>query len=107
MDKRFVELDEQEQKDRYNEEQARELEYQTQMETYAEEIETEETMPEEPVSQPEDSIQNRMFRMHFTKEQLSEVQRAMLVRVPKDVILSYFYPETPVTKMMEIRRQYE
>lgn len=75
-----MELDEQEQKDRYNEEQAREL---------------------------EDSIQNRMFRMHFTKEQLNEVQRAMLVRVPKDVILSYFYPETPVAKMMEIRRQYE
>lgn len=38
MDKRFEELDEQEQKDRYNEEQARELEYQTQMEAYAEEI---------------------------------------------------------------------
>ena len=48
-----------------------------------------------------------MFRMHFTKEQLNEVQRAMLVHVPKDVILSYFYPETPVAKMMEIRRQYE
>lgn len=31
----------------------------------------------------------------------------MLVRVPKDVILSYFYSETPVTKMMGIRRQYE
>ncbi len=29
------------------------------------------------------------------------------INVPKDVILSYFYPETPVTKMMEIRRQYE
>ena len=50
MDKRFVELDEQEQKDRYNEEQARELEYQTQMEAYAEESDTEETMPEESAS---------------------------------------------------------
>ena len=107
MDKRFMDLDEQEQKDRYNEEQAGELEYQTQEEAFAEEPETEEDMPEEQVSQPEDSIQNRMFRMHFTKEQLNEVQRAMLVRVPKDVILSYFYPETPVAKMMEIRRQYE
>lgn len=54
MDKRFMELDEQEQKDCYN-----------------------------------------------------EVQRAMLVHVPKDVILSYFYPETSVAKMMEIRRRYE
>jgi len=50
---------------------------------------------------------NRMFRMHFTKEQLNEVQRAMLVHVPKDVILSYFYPEIPVAKMMEIRGRYE
>ena len=107
MDKRFIELDEQEQKDRFNEEQARELEYQTQEEAFVEETEAEEIMSEEQASQPEDSIQNRMFRMHFTKEQLNEVQRAMLVHVPKDVILSYFYPETPVTKMMEIRRQYE
>ncbi len=107
MDKRFMELDEQEQKERYNEEQARELEYQTQAEAFVEKTETEEIMPKEQESQSEDSIQNRMFRMHFTKEQLNEVQRAMLVHVPKDVILSYFYPETPVTKMMEIRRQYE
>ncbi len=104
MDKRFMELDEQEQKDRYNEEQARELEYQIQEEAFAETVET---MPEEKEAEPEDSIQNRMFRMHFTKEQLNEVQRAMLVHVPKDVILSYFYPETPVARMMEIRRRYE
>ena len=107
MDKRFMDLDEQEQKDRYNEEHAGELEYQTPEEAFEEEMVTEKTMPEEQATQPEDSIQNRMFRMHFTKEQLNEVQRAMLVHVPKDVILSYFYPETSVAKMMEIRRQYE
>ena len=107
MDKRFMELDEQEQRERFNEEQARELEYQTQEEDFMDEAEAEEAMPDEQVFQPEDSIQNRMFRMHFSKEQLNEVQRAMLVHVPKDVILSYFYPETPVTKMMEIRRKYE
>lgn len=107
MDKRFMELDEQEQRERFNEEQARELEYQTQEEDFMDEAEAEEAMPDEQVFQPEDSIQNRMFRMHFSKEQLNEVQRAMLVHVPKDVSLSYFYPETPVTKMMEIRRKYE
>ena len=47
------------------------------------ETETEEIMLEEQESQPEDSIQNWMFHMHFTKEQLNEVQRAMLVHVPK------------------------
>lgn len=47
------------------------------------------------------------MHMSFTKEQKAELQRAMDVRVPKDIILSYFYPDTPVTRMMEIRRQYE
>lgn len=31
----------------------------------------------------------------------------MAVRVPKEVILSYFYSETSVVRMMEIRRRYE
>lgn len=104
MEKRFVDLDEQEQKERYNEEQERELEYPAPAESFNGEMEK--SVSEEE-AQPEDSIQNRMFRMHFTKEQLNEVQRAMLVRVPKEVILSYFYPETPVAKMMEIRKRYE
>lgn len=30
----------------------------------------------------------------------------MLVRVPKEVILSCFYPETPLAKMVEIRKRY-
>ena len=31
----------------------------------------------------------------------------MAVRVPKEVILSYFYPETSVVRMIEMRRRYE
>lgn len=49
----------------------------------------------------------RMLHWHFTMEQKEELKRAMAVRVPKNVILSYFYPETSVAKMMEIRREYE
>jgi len=49
----------------------------------------------------------RMFHWKFNVEQKEEVRRAMAVRVPKEVILSYFYPETPVVRMMEIRRRYE
>lgn len=37
------------------------------------------------------------------KEQKEELKRTMDVRVPKEVILSYFYPETSVVRMMEIR----
>lgn len=54
-----------------------------------------------------DSISYRMFHWKFSVEQKEEVRRAMAVRVPKEVILSYFYPETPVARMMEIRSRYE
>ena len=55
----------------------------------------------------EDSISYRLFHWKFSVEQNEEVKRAMAVRVPKEVILSYFYPETSVVRMMEIRRWYE
>ena len=54
-----------------------------------------------------DSISYRLFHWTFSVEQKEEIKRAMAVRVPKEVILSYFYPETSVVQMMEIRRRYE
>ena len=54
-----------------------------------------------------DSISYRLFHWKFSVEQKEEVKRAMAVRVPKEVILSYFYPEISVVRMMEIRRRYE
>ncbi len=41
-----------------------------------------------------------------TKEQKSEVMRALAAKVPKEVILSYFYPDTPVMRMVEYCREY-
>jgi hypothetical protein len=55
----------------------------------------------------EDSISYRLFHWKFSVEQKEEVKRAMAVRVPKEVKLSYFYPETSVVRMMEIHRRYE
>ncbi len=55
----------------------------------------------------EDSISYRLFHWKFSVEQKEEIKRAIAVRVPKEVILSYFYPETSVVRMMEIRRRYE
>ena len=54
-----------------------------------------------------DSTSYRLFHWKFSVEQKEEIKRAMAVRVPKEVILSYFYPETSVVRMMEIRRRYE
>ena len=54
-----------------------------------------------------DSTSYRPFHWKFSVEQKEEIKRAMAVRVPKEVILWYFYPETSVVRMMEIRRRYE
>ncbi len=67
----------------------------------------EEKPPAGREDQAADSISYRMFHWKFSMEQKEELKRAMAVRVPKEVILSYFYPEIPVVRMMEIRRRYE
>ena len=108
-------MDEREQKEKLYMEEEPELAYADEM---FEELESgEEQQPdvgtgeivigEERDSNREDSISYRMLHWHFTVEQKEELKRAMAVKIPKKVILSYFYPETSVAKMMEIRRRYE
>ena len=143
MEKRFIDLDEQEQRERLNGEMepGLELEYAFDMEDETADSSGENAgmlesfvigesgtavplvtgniqkpemalkswaeKPHEGKEDKEDSISYRMFHWKFSVEQKEEVKRAMAVRVPKDVILSYFYPETSVVRMMEIRRRYE
>lgn len=164
MEKRFTELDEQEQRERMNEDAALELEYAFDMEETqgdsaagnpavgstglsgndglpegfvigdsdgtgkiqtAERTEGQKAFLTGGTGKPEsvadgrempmagrkdkaaDSISYRLFHWKFSVEQKEEIKRAMAVRVPKEVILSYFYPETSVVRMMEIRRRYE
>ena len=57
--------------------------------------------------QGEDTIMNRMVYWKFSEEQKAEVKLAMAKKIPKEKILSYFYPETPVWKMQELRKQFE
>ena len=114
LKKRFMDMDEAQTVEEFHEEQAKELMYAqdevVQPESEKNSEKAEETGVAENKSKPKDASNNipyRLMHMSFTKEQKAELQRAMDVRVPKDVILSYFYPDTPVTRMMEIRRQYE
>ncbi len=67
----------------------------------------EEKAPAGREDQAANFISYRMFHWKLSVEQKEELKRAMAVRVPKEVILSNFYPETPVVRMMEIRRKYE
>ena len=115
MEKRFMDMDEQEQKERFYAEEEPELAYADEIPEEAEPQEEQQSddgigdivIGEEVTVSKEDSISYRMLHWHFTVEQKEELKRAMTVRVPKKVILSYFYPETSVAKMMEIRREYE
>ena len=103
MNKRFMNLDEAEQKRRFQEAEAEEL-------AYSEEDSEQEPATENvdvPVTNKEETILQRTLKYRFTMEQKEELRRALAVKVPKEVILSYFYPETSVARMMEIRRQYE
>lgn len=90
LKKRFMDMDEAQTVEEFHEEQAKELMY-----------------AQDEKEEASNNIPYRLMHMSFTKEQKAELQRAMDVCVPKDIILSYFYPDTPVTRMMEIRRQYE
>ncbi len=104
MTKRFMKLDEEEQMRRFREAEAGELAYVDEEELVTE---TQTDILQESQTDKEDSISYRMLHYRFTMEQKEELKRAMVVKVPKEVILSYFYPETSVARMMEIRRQYE
>ena len=50
---------------------------------------------------------NRMVYWKFSEEQKVEGKKALAAKIPKQTILSYFYPETPLSKMIQIRESIE
>lgn len=106
MKKRFLSLDEKEQRERLNREQENELQYAP---------EPVQTTVTEKKSEPkqekrklvgEDTIMNRMTQWQYSKEQKEELHKMMALGMTKAEILAVFYPETDVAKMREIRRTY-
>lgn len=112
MRKRFLSLDEKEQREKLNKEQENELQY------APEEEDTKETGEEaKPTGSGgagtskrkiagEDTIMNRMAQWQYSKEQKEELHKMMALGMTKAEILAVFYPETDVAKMREIRRTY-
>ena len=43
----------------------------------------------------------------FSDEQQEEAQKAMIVGVPENKILEYFYPDVEVEEMRQVREDYE
>ena len=54
-----------------------------------------------------DTILRRMAQWEFTKEQQEEAQKAMIVGVPENKILEYFYPDVEVEEMRQVREDFE
>ena len=117
MKKRFISMEEQEQKEQLDREQDNELLY---AQEDVPEPETAGTKPKqaakEPVPEPEaagrriegeDTIMNRMAQWKYSKEQKDELHKMIALGMPTKTILAVFYPETDVIKMREIRKTFQ
>ena len=117
MKKRFISMEEQEQREQLNREQDNELLY---AQKDVPEPETAGTKPKqaakEPVPEPEaagrriegeDTIMNRMAQWKYSKEQKDELHKMIALGMPTKTILAVFYPETDVIKMREIRKTFQ
>lgn len=107
MKKRFLSLDEKEQRERLNREQKNELQY------APETVQTTVTKKKSELKQEkrklvgEDTIMNRMAQWQYSKEQKEELHKMMALGMTKAEILAVFYPETDVAKMREIITMYK
>lgn len=117
MKKRFISMEEQEQKEQLYREQDNELMY-----VQEEELENgpaQETAEPERAAEKgdkpeaverriegEDTIMNRMAQWKYSKEQKDELHRMIALGMPTKTILAVFYPETDVIKMREIRKTF-
>lgn len=109
--KRFLKLEEEEQKEKFHKEEDNELRYTQEIELEGERRETKqraEKAPDEKHRKPEgeDTLMNRMAQWKYSKEQKDELHKMIAIGIPKETILAVFYPETDVEKLREIRRTF-
>ena len=108
MQKRFMEVAEQEEKAKHNEKHTQELEYEessASASSSGEKQQTKGSRNKELVG--EDSITNRMVTWTYTKEQKNELRKAMEMKMPKDEILKFFYPEMEAEEMARQRETFK
>lgn len=102
LSRRFSALEEESEKAKLNRMQDNELEYvQEQTET-----ESNEKQDKRDDTEWEDNIANRMIHWSYTAEQKMVLTNAMEAKIPKAVILSFFYPENSPEEMSKVYRQY-
>ena len=105
MKKRFISMEEQEQKEQPGREQDNEPMY------APGEPEHGAAEPEQAAAgrrlEGEDTIMNRMAQWKYSKEQKDELHKMIALGMPTKTILAVFYPETDVIKMREIRKTFQ
>ncbi len=112
MKKRFLSLDEKQQREKLNREQENELKYAPETEDAGETGTDAKSSGSggSGISRRkivgEDTLMNRMAQWQYSKEQKEELHKMMALGMTKAEILAVFYPETDVAKMREIRRTY-
>ena len=118
MKKRFISIEEQEQKEQLYREHDNELMYaqedEPENEPAQEEAEPEQETDKEDKPEAggrrlegEDTIMNRMAQWKYSKEQKDELHKMIALGMPTKTILAVFYPETDVIKMREIRKTFQ
>lgn len=104
LNKRFTDIEEAIQKSKLNEMQGTELEYMDEkIEDNAREkkqASPKMRMREKP--KWEDTIYNRSLHWDYTDEQKAELQKAIADKVPRDIIMQFYYPDVDAGEMKEI-----
>ncbi len=110
--KRFSEIQEKEERDKFHREEDNELRYGQGCQCNGREVPDESTKGgKEPLGEMrklkgEDTVMNRLVQWKYSKEQKEELHRMMDMGMPKEDILAVFYPETDVGRMREIREMF-
>lgn len=92
-------LGEKEQKDKLNEGQAQEIEYS--QDTDSEVQVKPESLPRREKPKWEDTLTNRVLHWNYTEGQKEKLQKAVAAKIPKSVIMEYFYPDVNVVEMRD------
>lgn len=109
LGKRFTNLDEKEQKEKLNSEQSKELEFSEDSVSNTTENGAASGGASVATRKPlkEDTVMNRLVHWEFSEEQKLEGKKALAAKIPKQTILTYFYPEIPLNEMIQIRESFE
>lgn len=109
LGKRFTMIDEKEQKDKFNREQQKELEYSDDEEQSSSSDENaginQAVIKDRKEPDWVDTLANRVLHWNYSEEQKAEMKKAMADGIPRERIMEYFYPEISAEQFRQILRR--